>query len=237
YDLKITKNQENFEVEYGLFKKINKVIKKVKTQIFEIRTNPIKKLFKIKSIYVSQAASNQLSEKQKIGIVGVSKLNLDMLFRSLFNVDLSEQAYSVCRSQARLFFRYFYQRLAVIIILSLLAYAFYFNWVSGIGIFLLLLIFIFLSILKVKKSSIGINPTFINVRNGSIETIHKLIEIHKLQSVKLRRNILQQYNGHADLILETASGSLTIEYLKVEEARKILNYLIYKVESTNKDWI
>ena len=237
YDLKITKNQENFEVEYGLFKRINKVIKKVKTQIFEIRTNPIKKLFKIKNIYVSQAASNQLSEKQKIGIVGVSKPNLDMLFRSLFNVDLSEQVYNVCRSQARLFFRYFYQSLGIIIILSLLAYAFYFNWVSGIGIFLLLFIFIFLSILKVKKSSIGINPTFINVRNGSIETIHKLIEIHKLQSVKLRRNIFQQYNGHADLILETASGSLNVEYLKVEEARKILNYLIYKVESTNKDWI
>jgi len=52
---------------------------------------------------VSQAASNQLSEKQKIGIVGVSKPNLDMLFRSLFNVDLSEQVYNVCRSQARLF--------------------------------------------------------------------------------------------------------------------------------------
>ncbi|TXE17927.1 PH domain-containing protein [Psychroflexus gondwanensis] len=237
YNLKITKNQENFEVEYGLFKRINKVIKKVKTQIFEIRTNPIKKLFKIKSIYVSQAASNQLSEKQKIGIVGVSKLNLDLLFRSLFNVDLSEQVYSVCKSQARLFFRYFYQRLAIIVILSLMAYAFYFNWVSGVGIFLLLLIFIFLSILKVKKSSIGINSTFINVRSGSIETIHKLIEIHKLQSVKLSRNIFQQYNGHADLILETASGSLNVEYLKVEEARKILNYLIYKVESTNKDWI
>jgi putative membrane protein len=55
--------------------------------------------------------------------------------------------------------------------------------------------------------------------------------------VKLSRNIFQQYNGHADLILETASGSLNVEYLKVEEARKILNYLIYKVESTNKDWI
>jgi len=131
----------------------------------------------------------------------------------------------------------FYQSLGIIIILSLLAYAFYFNWVSGVGIFLLLLIFIFLSILKVKKSSIGINSTFINVRSGSIETIHKLIEIHKLQSVKLSRNIFQQYNGHADLILETASGSLNVEYLKVEEARKILNYLIYKVESTNKDWI
>ena len=237
FDLRVIKNQENFEVEYGLFKRINKVIKKVKTQIFEVRTNPIKKFFKIKNIYVSQASSNQISEKQKIGIVGVSQPNLDTLFRSLFNVNLSEQVYSVCKSQARLFFRYFYQRLAIIILLSFSAYAFYFNWVSGIGIFLLLVLFVFLSILKVKKSSIGINPTFINLRDGSIETNHSFVEIYKLQSVRLKRNVFQQYNGHADLILETASGSLVIEYLRIEEARKILNYLIFKVESTDKDWI
>jgi putative membrane protein len=145
--------------------------------------------------------------------------------------------YSVCKSQARLFFRYFYQRLAIIILLSFSAYAFYLNWVSGIGIFLLLILFVFLSILKVKKSSIGINPTFINLRDGSIETNHSFIEIYKLQSVRLKRNVFQQYNGHADLILETASGSLVIEYLRIEEARKILNYLIFKVESTDKDWI
>jgi putative membrane protein len=89
----------------------------------------------------------------------------------------------------------------------------------------------------VKKSSIGINPTFINLRDGSIETNHSFIEIYKLQSVRLKRNVFQQYNGHADLILETASGSLVIEYLRIEEARKILNYLIFKVESTDKDWI
>jgi putative membrane protein len=122
-------------------------------------------------------------------------------------------------------------------LLSFSAYAFYFNWVSGIGIFLLLVLFVFLSILKVKKSSIGINSTFINLRDGSIETNHSFIEIYKLQSVRLKRNVFQQYNGHADLILETASGSLVIEYLRIEEARKILNYLIFKVESTDKDWI
>jgi putative membrane protein len=237
FNLKVTKNYENFEVEYGLFKRINKVIKKVKTQIFEINTNPIKKLFKIKNIYVSQAASNQVSQKQKIGIVGISKENLDTLFSALFNVEYEEQAYDVCRSRARLFFRYFYQSLAIIMVLSLLAYAFYLNWISGIGILFLLLILIFLSILKVKKSSIGINQLFISVRSGSIDTTYQLIEIHKLQSVRLRRNIFQQYNGHADLIMETASGSLNVEYLSVEEARRMLNYLVYKMESTSKDWI
>ncbi len=237
FDLKIVKNQQNYEVEYGLFKKVNKVIKKTKTQIFEIRSNPIKNLFKIKSVYVSQASSHQVTEKQKIGLVGLSNEHLNMLFESLYQLEFKELTYEVTRSQNRLFFRYFYKNMFVIIGLSIAAYFTIFNWVSIAGIIILFLSLSWLAFLKVKKSSVGINPNLISIRKGSIDTKFKLIEIHKLQSVSLGRNMFQQYNGHADLILETASGTITVEYLKLHKALQLVNYLTYKVESTNKGWI
>ena len=70
YDLKITKINNEFEVEYGLFKRINQVVKKNKTQVFEIEQNPIKDLLKIKNIFISQASSEEVTEKKKIGLVG-----------------------------------------------------------------------------------------------------------------------------------------------------------------------
>lgn len=237
FDLKINKNQQNYEVEYGLFKRVNKVIKKTKTQIFEIRSNPIKDLFKIKSVSVSQASSNQLSEKQKINLVGLSSKNLGILFQSLFQVELSQLRFDLFRSQKRLFFRYFYRNFAFVFILSVLAYFYYFNWLSIVGLVLLFTGLVYLSLLKVRKSNIGINSQFISIRKGSIDTKFKIIELHKLQSVKLSRNIFQQYNGHADLVLETASGTLSIEYMKLEEGIQLLNYLIFKIESTQKGWI
>lgn len=237
YNLKVLKNNQEFEVEYGLFKRINKVIKKSKTQIFEVSTNPIKKLFKIKSIFISQAASAQVTEKQKIGIVGVSDSNLNVLFTALYGFNHEEQQFEVAYSQMRLFFRYFYKSLIAVFVLSLPAYLFWWNWISILGICLLFLAFIGLSILKVNKSSIGLNSDLISLRSGTIDTKVSYIELHKLQSVKLVQNIFQQYNHHADLIMQTASGSISIEYLKKSEAEYIMNYLMFKIESNPKHWI
>lgn len=237
FDLKIVKNQQNYEVEYGLFKKVNKVIKKSKTQIFEIRSNPIKNAFHIKSVYVSQASSHQVTEKQKIGLVGLSDENLHTLFKSLFQLEFKALSFDIIQSQKRLFFRYFYKNLILMLGLSVAAYIIYFNWVSIVGLSLLFLGLSLLAMLKVKKSNIGLNSNMISIRKGSIDTKFKFIEIHKLQSVSLSRNVFQQHNGHADLILETASGTVTVEYLKHKKAIQLLNYLIFKVESTEKDWI
>lgn len=237
FDLKIVKNQQNYEVEYGLFKRVNKVIKKSKTQIFEIETNPLKKFFKINNIYVSQAAANQLTDKQKIGLVGVSQDNINTLFNSIYELELPNQKFDRLPSQPRLIFRYLYRNLLFLAILSGLAYFFYFNWLSVSIIIIIAIILAYVIQLKVKKSYIDINQDLICVGGGSIHTNFKFIEIHKLQSVSLKRNIFQQNNKHADLVLETASGTVTVEYLKINEARKIFNYLIYKIESTNKDWI
>lgn len=237
FDLKIIKNQQNYEVEYGLFKRVNKVIKKTKTQIFEIRTNPIKNLFKIRSVFVSQASSTQLTEKQKIGLVGLSKENLSILFKSLFHLEMKDLNYEFARSQKRLFYRYFYKNLIIIIGLTIASYFVYFNWVSITGLVVLLLGLSWMALLRVQKSNIGVNSELISVRKGSIDTKFKIIEIHKFQSIKLKRNIFQQYNGHADLIIETASGTIIIQYLKFNEAVELLNFLTFKVETIEKGWI
>ncbi|WP_127845708.1 PH domain-containing protein [Psychroflexus aestuariivivens] len=237
FNLKIVKNQQNYEVDYGLFKRVNKVIKKSKTQIFEIETNPLKKFFKINNIYVSQAASNQVTEKQKIGLVGVSTDNINTLFNSIYDLKLPEQKFDRLQSQPRLIFRYLYRNLILLAVLGGLAYIFYFNWLSVSTIVFIAIVLAYVIQLKVKKSYIGFNQDLICVGGGSIHTNTKFIEIHKLQSVHLKRNIFQQNNNHADLVLETASGTVTIEYLKVKSANDIFNYLIYKIESTDKDWI
>jgi len=236
FELKITKVGEDFEVEYGLFKRINQVIKKSKTQVFEVEHNPIKQLFGIKNVYISQASSQELSDKKKIGLAGVSEQEIEILFRSLFNLKYPQEfvsLYSSMRLMYRLMIRY-----ALLCIAIGLGLFFWQNIGISLGLVVLLLAtFTFLSYKTVKKSHIGVNEDVIEIHSGSIHTNKKYISNHKIQSVALKRNWFQQRNQHADLIIYTASGSERVNYLKLEEALDIVNYLNFKVENSTLSWI
>ena len=236
FELKITRLNKDFEVEYGLFKRINQVIKKSKTQVFELETNPVKDIFGIKSVFISQASSEELNDKKKIGLVGLSADEVEILFQSLFDLKY-EQKFVTSKSSMRLILRLISAYVLICIALGLGL----FFWIGNFSVLalptLLMGILIFVAYKKVQKSHIGVNENLIKINSGSINTNSKFIATHKIQSLALKRNVFQQRNQHADLIIYTASGSERINYLKLEEALKIINYLNFKVESSHLSWI
>ena len=236
FELKITKVNNEFEVEYGLFKRINQVVKKNKTQVFEIEQNPLKDLFKIKNVYISQASSEEVTDKKKIGLVGLSDEEVSTLFHSLFDLSYPQEfinSYSSMRLIIRLMSLFMIISIGVGIGLYFLQ-----GLIMAIVIFSLLLsLFSLIAYKTVKKSHIGINENIIEVHSGSIHTNKKYIATHKIQSLALKQNWFQQRNQHADLIIYTASGSERISYLKYENVLKIVNCLNFKVESSRLSWI
>lgn len=236
FQLKITKIKNDFEVEYGLFKRVNQVIKKSKTQVFELETNPIRDIFKIKSVFISQASSEVLNDKKKIGLVGLSKDEVEILFKSLFDLDY-RQDFIISQSSIKLMFRLVS---SYVLICSAIGVAMFY-WIGKIIVtiipLLIVFLLVFVALKKVKKSYVGVNENLVFIHSGSIHTNKKYIATHKIQSVALKRNVFQQRNQHADLIIYTASGSERINYLKLDDALKIINFLNYKVESSDLGWI
>jgi putative membrane protein len=236
FELKITKVGRDFEVEYGLIKRINKVVKKSKTQVFEIETNPIKNLFGIKNVFISQASSEELNDKKKIGLVGVTNREIGIFFESLFDQKF-KQEFITSNSSLRLMFRL----MSVYTLISVAVGIGLFFWSTSFYILivpiLLLSIFTFVAYKKVKKSHIGVNENLVQIHSGSIHTNKKYIATHKIQSLSLKRNWFQQRNHHADLIIYTASGSERVNYLELKDVLKIINYLNYKIESSQLSWI
>ncbi|RRO12513.1 PH domain-containing protein [Flavobacteriaceae bacterium 14752] len=236
FELKVTKVDNEFEVDYGLFKRINQVIKKSKTQVFEVEQNPIKDLFGIKNIFISQASSEELSNKKKIGIVGVSNDEINTMFQSLFDVPY-DQEFVIRQSSFRLMFRLM-TRYSILGLGIGIGIYFWQNLVISLVVFTVLIsVFSIISYKTVKKSHIGVNENLIKIHSGSIHTNMKYIATHKIQSLALKRNWYQQRNQHADLLIYTASGDERINYLKYEEALKIIDFLNYKVESSQLSWI
>lgn len=236
FELKITKVGKDFEVEYGMFKRVNQVIKKSKTQVFEIEKNPIKDIFKIKNVFISQASSQELNDKKKIGLAGLSDQEIKVLFQSLFDLSYPQELVSFYSSM-RLMFRLMLRYMLICLALGLGLFFWQGIVMSLLSSLLLLAVFSYISYLTVKKSHLGLNEDVIEIHSGSIHTNKKFISTHKIQSLALKRNWYQQRNRHADLIIYTASGSERINYIKLEDALKAVNYLNYKVESSELSWI
>ena len=88
-----------------------------------------------------------------------------------------------------------------------------------------------------KKSYYKIDNDFVTVGSGVIDTTTNILEIHKLQSVKLRQTIFQKQRGIASLLIATASKTVQIPYIAGHEAKCIYDFLLFKVESQQKDWM
>ena len=88
-----------------------------------------------------------------------------------------------------------------------------------------------------KKSYYIISNNFVTLGSGVIDTTTNILETHKIQGIKLKQTIFQKRRGIASVVISTASKSVTIPYVSKSEALSIYNFLLYKVESQDKDWM
>ena len=236
FGLRVLQIKNNFEVEYGLIKRVNQVIKKNKTQVVEIDTNPIKKWLNIHNLFVSQASSVQLSDAQKIGMVGIDATQINTFFEAIFDLSM-HQHFVYLKSSYRYMIRLFWRQ-SIIFGIALVIGIQFLGLIQALCIgFVVILILSFLNFLAYKKSYISISDDLIKIGGGSINTNTKYLALYKVQSIYLKRNIFQQFNNHADLVIYTASGREEVNYLPYQEAIKFQNFILYKLEQSEASWI
>lgn len=238
FNLKVVQLDQNYEVEYGLFNRFKKVLKSSKVQTLEFRTNPIRKFFDFKNAFVSQASAEEISEKNKIGLVGLSAHYVELFFKILFDgMLLSNQSFIRLKCQlfrlrvdlSRLFF-------ALIFLISL------FIWnqssvYSFVALLLLLGLLAVFSYLRVKKSYVSFSDHMLKIGGGIIGTRTTYLEIYKIQSIRVSQSFFQKRRNLSTLTIYTASGSLKVKYLDAKHVQKLTNYLMFKIESSKQEWI
>lgn len=236
FNLKVIRIKDNFEVSYGLLKRINQVIKKNKTQVVSFEYNPILRLFGINNVFVSQASASEITEKQKIGLVGITSLQFEEFFEAIFDLPF-QQKFAKTQTSFRYMIVLFWKQIVIWVGFGIAGY-FFINPIAGfVFAFLGLIGFTFLNYKIVSKSHVGLNENLLKIGSGSINTKSEFVALYKIQSVQLKRSIFQRINGHADLIIYTASGSQSIPYINYNEVVELFNFMLYKVESSKLGWI
>lgn len=230
--------EDAFEINQGLITKKSIVLKKQKVQNIIISTNPLKRLIGISFITFKQAVSGKVKVKKDklIRIVGCKKEQIEIIKTSLFNVtelENGEKKYSDNYYKRRIFLFTFlfaiilYVGLYLIFLKAEILY-------SAILVFPLL---IFLILKKVKKRFYKITDSMLLVGSGLLETHLTYLEIFKVQNIKMKQNIFQKRSNVADIMLQTASGKINIPCIRFEDAIKIYNHTLYKVETSETSWM
>lgn len=236
YHLKVISRDDGFEVNYGLFNRQSKFIKVNKTQIIEWETNPIKRLFNISNVYVSQASSGRVNQNKKIGIVGVNYLQFNEIFYTLFNKQI-EQDFSYTKSNFRYLFRLFWFQVIMTTIFLTPTY-FIFSPLTGYIVGSLIFLFTgWINYLRVKKSYIGFNEHFLKIGSGSIHTKTSYLPCYKIVSTSAQQSIIQKKSQLTDLVIYTAAGSKTIRFIPYHKAVDIMNKTNYYLHQSKKEWM
>ena len=92
-------------------------------------------------------------------------------------------------------------------------------------------------LLRYKKKKYGISDNIVAVRGGAFGYQLSLMELHKVQNIKLSQTPFQRRRQLSSLSIFTASTTMKIPEIRTEFAMVLNDYLLYKVESGNKPWM
>ncbi|PQJ78474.1 PH domain-containing protein [Polaribacter porphyrae] len=231
-------NDDSFEINQGLFTKKSIVLKKQKVQNITVSTNPIKRIIGISFITFKQAVSGKLNKKKNklIKIVGCKKDQVATIKSSLFDfeeVEFQNKQYPDSYYKKRVYIFSF----LFLIALYIGVYFLHPHLEIFYSTIITVPLFVFLIRKKLKKRFYKITDSLLLVGRGLLETHATYLEVFKVQNIKLKQTFFQKKSNVADIILQTASGKITIPCLQYNEAIKIYNHALYKVEISKKSWM
>ena len=234
YDFRLVKHQHSYRITAGLFNKRSVLLPFSKVQQLNWETGPIKRMFGIFKVSFNQAVSKQIKQRQVADAPGCLNQHIDRIRDELFKEDRPDNSEKIY-AHRRYFYLLWFQRGWIPAILPSAFYIYEPVWLIAGGSWLVLSgLYCWM---MVRKRYFQFNQAQLIVGKGAIDTIWQQAESFKTQSVDFRQSFFQKRRGLASLRINNASGQIDIPYIPEDMANKLMNYLLYHVETSNKKWM
>lgn len=241
FDFKIVRQTRSLAVSSGLFTKHNTLLKPEKVQLSAYSQNYFQKKLGMLNIKVKQAsyssANKEDDRKSAVEIPGCDETERDEILKMIFDrIPVSSKALLPN-------YRFLFLRIMVSIVLPLLAvFCIGFFFLPQIKAYFLLAvpyIFIMAVLLyfEYKHHRLYAGDGFIIKRSGIWDIEHELIEPHKIQAITARQYFWHKGADVGHLIVHTAAGVIHFKYGNYTQIKKLVNYWLYKIETSKEDWM
>lgn len=238
FDFKLSYDNNVFKKAYGLLTRRELQLPLDKIQSIEIRQMWLQRWLGFNEMTLRQASSNVRSDDNQFQsshftIPLVKNQSQKMILNTLFSKSEFSEFTPIERNylfRNRLFFG--------ILPTLFLCIGFYFVIQFYAFIFLTYLI-LFELLLRIRFNNWGyiLDEDAIVIRYGFFSKCYKVLYTHKIQQISIHQSPYYYRKDLVKIRFILASATYTIPYIPESDGKKMMNQLLYQVESQNRNWM
>lgn len=234
----ISKQKGSLVLSYGLINTKSTLLKPAKVQITKVSMNFFQRKLNVLEIKIKQAVgADEEKNKNIIEIPGCSLLEADEILKLLFN-ELPQKDEMLRPNFRKLVFSIF-----LLIIVPLTVFMIVGWWINQVvfeysfgmlfyGLFILILL-----VFGFKNYKLFISEKYIFKQSGAWDVDNEIIQIEKIQALTTSQLFWHKNLNIGSLTLHTAGGNITFQLGKFDRINQLVNLWLYKLETSNSNWM
>ncbi|RDI14345.1 PH domain-containing protein [Flavobacterium sp. AG291] len=241
FNFRITKQNDSLLLSHGLLNTKNTIIKPEKVQIVTVGRNYFQKKLDVLDIKIRQASSqeanNQDNKKTAIEIPGCNTAEKDMLLKFLLH-EIPQEGI-VLKPNIRKILMQSIKFLIIPLGAYFLLANYAFTELKEYMLFLPVYI-LFISLVMYfgfRNSRLFVNNEFIIKQGGAWDVDKDYIAPHKIHAISVHQYFWHKGLDIGILNLYTAGGKISFGLADYTTLKQFVNYWLYQVETTNKNWM
>ncbi len=237
FNFKFYLSEQGLSMESGLLARITYQVPFSKIQYFKWEQNPLQAWLGYRSLRVKQAGAEALNDKKLISIPGLKARQIVFLLNQQYQ-DRRQGKYThydahvLLRNQIVFWLAVLPSMVAIIIfIIQDFPWFFYLPVALYFGSILLW------AHKYWQSYRLRVNENYLELYKGYLIPKRILIPAYKIQNLSVNQSFLQAQRGISTLVLHTAAGSERLRHLPHDRILELYNYLLYKVEKSEGNWM
>ncbi len=235
YDFKMDSGGHQWRVSFGLFNRQQRIIPIPKIQLFSWHANYVRRKINFWMLDLKTLGDEKVQPKQRLKIPLTG-------FQSAVNIAASYQQSPVFDpAQGAGIEPAYWQRRTLMVSLPVTIFvaAFAAIWLQWQALCLLALLPVWAlqNFMRYQNFKWFANHEGVQLHKGLWGREYKLLVWKKIQQVSYAQSPYQRRHQLATLQFTTAAGAVTLPYLPLEVCRRMVNGVLYTVESANEKWM
>ena len=236
YELRFYKTSLGFKVISGLFTRNEQSAHMQKIQLIRWTTNPIKKAFRLFDISLRQASSTAIGRKQSIYVPGCYEEQLNAVRQAYFPDEVQLEFEEHVIHPLVIYRRVLYFGLLPA------GLAFLYNWWDNPNHTFYwetfwVVIILFISWIYQRNYRYFVSDEGIRISTSIIGKTETLLKWFKIQGVEIQQGLYQRRKNLCNLVFHTAAGTVKIPYIELEKAKKMEDFILFKIEESEQSWM
>jgi putative membrane protein len=241
FNFRITRQNNSLLLSYGLLNTKNTIIRPEKVQIVTVGRNYFQKKLDILDIKIRQASSqeanNQEQRKSAIEIPGCNTSEKDMLLQFLLQ-EIPQKGVVIKPNIRKIVMQAIKFLILPLTIYFLFAYYIFPEMMEYIVFIPVYVIFVSIIIyFGFRNSRLFVNDDFIVMQSGAWDVDRDYIAPHKIHAIAIRQYFWHKSSDIGIVNLYTAGGTISFGLADYTRLKQLVNFWLYQVETTNKNWM